>query len=404
MDYRVIASTVLYPEIIETKNGGCKVLDTHKNLEFLLKHFKIDVKHNLMSRRREIIIPNHFVFEDDIENDSLARIEYLATLNFMPTRQIDKFLDMLAAENAYHPIIESIQSKQWDGIERLHKFIKTIKTESPVMDYELIKTWMVAAVAAAFSKKGFTNHGVLVIQGVQGIGKTEWVKSLDPTNGGAVKVGVLLDPKNKDSVIGANRFWLIELGELDATLNKTDIAHLKSYITSSADDIRVPWGRKETHLVRRTAYVATVNEKNFLVDTTGNRRWWTITALAINYEHGFDMQQVWSEVYQLWLKGALTYLEYDLQDKVNIRNRDYEKIDPFKEKLLTNYDWSTPRRRALTTGEILDELDYLKPTTGECMRMSKILTDINGKEAIKRNGKRLHEVPEKLIGASKFRF
>ncbi len=252
---------------------------------------------------------------------------------------------------------------------------------------------MVAAIAAAHSMKGFTNHGVLVLQGEQGLGKTEWVKSLDPIKGKSIKVGVLLEPKIKDSIIGASRFWIIELGELDATFNKADIAHLKSYITSPVDDVRAPWGRCETRLVRRTAYIATVNEQNFLVDNTGNRRWWTISCKAINYEHGFDMQQVWAEVYDLWMRGAPTYLPHELQRTVNASNQEHEKIHPLKEKLLTWYDWDSPHRKELSVSAILEELGYPRPTLAEVSIMGKILVSINEKQPRRTKVVRLHEVP-----------
>lgn len=395
--YIKVTSPLLYPEKIEKKNGEVKVLDTYKNLEWLLTYFNAEVRYNSMTRRREIIIPNEYFFADDIENDSLARVEYIATVNGMPNKQIDRHLDVLAGENTYHPIIECIKDNPWDRIPRLDNFIETIESTNPDVDYAIIKTWMISAIAAAHSITGFTNHGVLVIQGHQGIGKTAWVKSLDPTDCGAVKVGVLLDPRSKDSVIGASRFWIIELGEFDATLNRTDIAHLKSFITSSVDDIRLPYGRRETRLIRRTAYVATVNEESFLVDTTGNRRWWTVIAKSINYQHGIDMKQVWSEVYQLWQDGALTYLPSDVQSIINDKNEQHEKVDPLKEKLLAAYDWSTTFRRRLTASAILGEIDYSKPTIAECTRMGKILTEINGKKSSKSNGMMVHEVPEKLL-------
>lgn len=390
----VVSDISNYPEKITTKEKVI-VLDTHKNLEWLLKQFRGKVCFNLMNRRREIIIPGMYVFKDDSENDCLSRIEYLATINGMPNKQIDKHLDVLAGENTYHPIVECISSKAWDGIARLDEFISTIKTTNPVIDTILIKTWMIAAIAAAHSEEGFINHGVLVIQGEQGIGKTAWVNSLDPCNSKAIKCGVLLDPKDKDSVIGASRFWIVEIGELDATFNKSDIAHLKSFITSPVDDVRVPWGRKETALVRRTAYIATVNENNFLVDANGNRRWWTVTAESINYEHNMDMQQVWSEVYHIWRKGGLPYLPPHLQSEVNIKNKDHEKIDPIRERLLTAYDWSLNHRDEFTVTEILNQLNYKNPTMAELVRAGKILTEINGKGGRKTNGIKLHSVPPK---------
>ncbi len=393
--FKVVLTPDLYPHK-ETRRSGVKVIEHHENLEWLLDHFHASIRHNQMTRKREIILPDTEFFKDDVENDSLTRIEEIAALNFFPWRNVDKFLDVIAGKSAYHPIVRSILTAPWDGVKRLSEFITTIKSTTPEMDKLIIRTWMTAAIAAAFSDKGFTNHGVLVLQGEQGIGKTEWVRKLDPISCGAVAVGVLLDPKSKDSIIGANRFWIVELGEVDATFNKADIAHLKSYITSSVDNIRVPWGRRENAMVRRTAYIATVNEHNFLVDTTGNRRWWVVSATEIDYQHDFNMQQVWAEVYAEWQAGALTYLPKDLQAQVNEKNVSHEKVDPLLELLTTSYDWTTTSRRQLTATDILIELDFKKPTIGECMRIAKMLIKINGKDGRKSNGVKIHDIPNKL--------
>lgn len=397
LESNVVVTKGDYPEIKKI-GKDIKVLDTHKNLEFLLSKFNAIVRYNRMTRRREVNIPHKYHFQDDSDNDMLARIEYLATLNEMPNKQIDKFLDMLAGENAYHPIVECINSNPWDNVPRLDNFINTLETNNPAQDKRVIKTWMMAAMKAAYSIEGFTNHGVLVLQGKQGIGKTEWAKSLDPLDCNAVKVGALIDPRNKDSIIGLNRFWIAELGELDATLNKTDIAHLKSFITSSADDIRVPWGRKETRFARRTAYIATVNDTSFLVDSTGNRRWWTIEVISINYQHNFNMIQVWAEVKYLLDNGALTYLPNELQEKVNVTNEAHEKLDPIKEKLLTWYDWSDTYRKELTATAVLEELGYIKPNREEATKMGRFLKEQNNNtEGRKSNGVKLHKVPCKIL-------
>lgn len=389
-----------YPEVQILKNGGVKVLDTYRNLEHLLRHFDADIRYNLMSRRREISIPGMNFFSDDRDNDTLAKIECLATNNNMPARQIDKWLEVLAGENAYHPIINSLKQNPWDGVRRLDEFIRTIESQNPEQDRIIIKTFMVMAMAAVHSTGDFVSHGVLVLQGDQGIGKTAWVKKLDPINCNAVKTGVLLDPRNKDSIIGVNRFWIAELGEVDATFNKTDIAHLKSYITSPVDDVRVPWGRKETRLIRRTVFIATVNQEKFLIDLSGNRRFWTVAVKSINYQHNFDMLQVWAEVKHEWLNGHLTYLDQNAQNKLNERNREHEKVDPLEELLLTHYDWTCDVSQWLTATEILRELGQAYCTHKEIIRMGTILSRINGKKGRRSMGVTLHEVPARYSSKS----
>ena len=45
-----------------------------------------------------------------------------------------------------------------------------------------------------------------------------------------IKDGITLNPSDKDSVMQCVRNWIVELGELDATFRKSDIASLKSFI------------------------------------------------------------------------------------------------------------------------------------------------------------------------------
>ena len=74
---------------------------------------------------------------------------------------------------------------------------------------------------------GFYSKGVLVLQGPQSIGKTPWVANLLPdTFADYVHLGMHLDPSNRDSVKTAVSHWIVELGEVDSTMNRADVAML----------------------------------------------------------------------------------------------------------------------------------------------------------------------------------
>ena len=396
--YIVVTDPALFPETEARKAGKdtiYKVLDTYKNLEWLLRYFRATVRYNKMTRRREVEIPNHGISSEDSENSALARVDYLATLNLMPRQNLDSHLNQIAWENAYHPITEMIERNPWDGVKRLHNFCATIHSPLGHVAEAIIRTWMVAAVSAAFTEKGFINQGVLVLQGSQGIGKTSWLKKLDPLGCDAVKEGAFLDPSNKDSVIQIASFWIVELGELETIFKKSEIGRLKSYLTMEADHVRLPYAKKITRLLRRTVYAATVNDFHFLGDDTGNRRWWTIPVDKID-DHNMDMIQVWAEVYELYKQGHPAVLEKAIQKEVNENNAEHEKIDSIEEELTTNYDWLAPARRETTATELLKEIGYKNPGKGECMRMANILYKLTGKKSRKSGSKRLHNVPFKL--------
>lgn len=391
--HRVIDAKGDYPAT-EFAGKIVKVLDVPDNLEFLLKKFNAKIRLNLMTRQREISIPGHFISKEDKANAELNLITSLAIINYLPTRLIDNHLDTIAQKNAYHPIVECRKNNPWDGERRLQDFArKTIKTYNPDLAEKIIITWMVAAMAAAHSENGFINSGVLVLQGKQSIGKTSWLRRLDPINCGAVRDGAFLDPSNKDSVIQLASYWIAELAEVETIFKKSEIGRLKSFITMQSDFVRAPYARKAVCLPRRTVYAATVNESNYLTDETGNRRWWTIPVIEVDYQHDFDMVQVWAEVYTTWKAGHPTYLTSELQAAVNSANKEFERIDPIREKLLSHYDWEATGRRYKSATQILEEIGIKNPTMLDARRLSLIVKDLNNGDRKISKGLTRHAVP-----------
>jgi putative DNA primase/helicase len=189
---------------------------------------------------------------------------------------------------------------------------------------------------------------------------------------------------------------MVELGELDATFRKSDIAQLKAFITRSKDTLRRAYAKLESHYARRTVFFASVNPRQFLHDPTGNRRYWTISCEAIDHKHGLDMQQVWAEVYEsLYRKGERWFLTPDEMACLNDHNKDFEVLDPIKERMQTRYNWDEPKTvwRWITATEIMLEIGFDRPNRADVTHCGQIIQEMNGREAKKSNGKKLSLVP-----------
>lgn len=382
-----------YPELSENLR---KVLDTSRNLKTLLDVFGISVRWNSMRREREIIIPKYELFPEDAENHALSVLCDLAINNFMPITRIDQHLDLIAQMDCYHPIVEGLAKHPWDGRPRLRRFIDCLETSNPELTQKLVKRWMVSAIAAAHSKTGFSSQGVLVLAGAQNLGKTRFIKALDPFNCKAVKGGSILDPKDKDCVKTLAGFWIAELGELDATFRKADIARLKSFITEDYDKLRFAYARKDSSLLRKTTYAATVNDPHFLVDDTGNRRWWTIHVTAINNDHGLDMVQIWAEVYHLWVNGEQTWLTQEEMQGLSIHNKRHEMINPLEELFHQFFDfsegWRSRPLKEFSATEVLRILGFQNPNRSQCTRMGIIISNATGKPPTRKTHCSIHHI------------
>ena len=366
-----------------------KPLATIQNLQVILERLGVRVRYNVVRKEEEITIPGASFSIDNMANASLAWImSECARFNY-PTDKVGDFLTFLADQNLYNPAIQFVTSKPWDGQRRLQDFCDTItaKGQDQSLKETLIKRWMLSAIAAAFRPEGVSAHGVLVLQGDQYLGKTKWFKSLVPDSTRLAQDGMMLRPDDKDSVKQACSFWLVELGELDATFRKSDIAALKAFLTRDRDVLRRAYARKESEYARRTVFFASVNPREFLHDPTGNRRYWTIECEHIDHSHNLDMQQVWAEVYALYQAGEGWFLLPEEMEALNHHNSDFEVRDPIEDRIHTQLDWSaTPDEWGWKSAtDVLLSIGLDHPSKADVTHGGFILRKLNGGKA-KRTG------------------
>jgi putative DNA primase/helicase len=248
----------------------------------------------------------------------------------------------------------------------------------------LVYKWLLSATAAAVMPRGFKARGVLTFQGPQGIGKTSWVMSLvdDPTlREILIKVDHHLDPHNKDSILGAITHWIVEIGELDSSFRKSDVSRLKGVLTSDSDKVRRPYAKTESEYQRRTVFCATVNEENFLVDHTGNSRWWTLPLVAINFQHDINMQQVFAQLALDVAAGAQWWLTKAEEVTLEQHNSDHRSVSLMRERLMGYIDLSRighPDNTNMGTVELLAKLEYKYPTNGDTKELTALLRELLG--------------------------
>ncbi|MFM7010268.1 MAG: VapE domain-containing protein, partial [Betaproteobacteria bacterium] len=319
-------------------------LCTAENVALLLGYYGCRARHNEMRHMMEY--EGFGVGEGDHEG-ALSLVWRLVMCNGLPWEMptVDRMLQTWAGEYKFHPVKDWIGSKPWDGESRIEALADTITVADGQRDMWLIylRRWLLGAINALYSKQGGASKHMLVLQGAQSAGKTSWFRKLAGGNP-VCKDGVMLDVKNKDSVRETLTWWLIELGELEATYQTRQIAELKAFVTKQSDEWRDPFARRQNVYPRRTAFVGTVNKDEPLADFTGNTRFATVTAEKINYTHDVDMQQVWAEVLSIWLHGTdeekRHYLSRDEEKLMEAQNERYVANGVAFDVVEFAFDWS----------------------------------------------------------------
>lgn len=392
-------------DMLPDQEPGKKPMSSISNLEAVLNRVGATIRYNVIKKTEEWFIPGEETSLDNQKNVIYARIVDLCLRCKMPVAQIKDFLLYLSDKNQFNPVMEWIKAADWDGISRLGDFCATITVKNeatmPAAKYlknVLITRWLVSAVAAAARPNGIAAQGVLVLQGDQYIGKTRWFKKLVPESLGLISEGKTLKPDDKDSVKQVISYWIVELGELDATFRKSDIAMLKSFLTRDHDIIRLPYAPCESMYARRTVFFGSVNKKEFLADDTGNRRYWTLECDNINHEHEINMQQLWAEIYSLYKDGEQWHLDKDEMALLNQSNQDFEMRDPIEERILSHYAWVESGiigGEWKSATEIMQDIGSLNPSKGEINRASMIVKKLNGAKTKKVVGRVLLLIPSK---------
>ena len=366
------------------------------NLREICRRLGVTIRYNEISKETEILIPGMGFSRDNEANASLAWLRSECSLFDFPPEPVQEYSIVLADENQFNPVRSWVGSKPWDGEDRFQALCDTVRAKYDDCDpnarwlkEQLIKRWMISAIAGAYSPSGVSAHGVLVFQGSQYLGKTKWFKNLVPGDLDLIKDGMLLRPDDKDSVKQVTSFWLVELGELDSTFKRSDIAALKAFITKDSDEYRRPYDKRESHYARRTVFFGSVNPREFLHDHTGNRRYWTIECEELDHSHDIDMQQCWAQVLSMYQAGESHFLTPGEMDALNDHNESFTAAEPVDEKIATGYDWaSSPATwEWKTSTQVLQEVGIDRPTRAEATTAAMTLRKLNGDKGRRSGGR-----------------
>ena len=360
---------------------------TLANISHLFRNYGITARYNLIKKKPEFLVENLSVLADNSDNAIFSYIKSLANLNGMRSSDVLRFAETVCSANPFNSVAIWIESRPWDRVDRLPQIYDTLTTDADfptALKEAIMRRWLLSAVAAACMTEGFRARGLLTLQGKQGLGKTQWFARLASemhSNTPVVLLGQHLDIANKDDVLTSIQHWIVELGELDSTFKK-DIAGLKAFITKDCDQVRKPYDRTDSVFPRRTVYGGSVNSPYFLVDPTGNSRFWTLPVVAIDYEHKVDMQQVFAQLHVEFAKGEQWWLTPEEEALLNEQNSFHLATNPTQELVRSAIDVNrvgADDLPAFGARELLVALGIKEPGNPQARDCGEVLRELLGK-------------------------
>lgn len=207
-----------------------------------------------------------------------------------------QFLRIARRWGSYDPVTEYLDSLTWDGVPRLDRWLQTYCNVEDSSDGYISMVggrWLIGAVARAYDP-GCKMDTVLVFEGAQGLKKSTAFGVLADRRGWFSDTPLVIG--DKDSLMTAACTWIVEMQEL-SSLTNSEVEAQKAFITAPTDKFRVPYGKTVQSSPRRCVFAATTNDREYLKDRTGNRRWWPVPVpgrIRV-FRLIADRDQIWAE-------------------------------------------------------------------------------------------------------------
>lgn len=290
-----------------------------------------------------------------------TRDDLTATLELVASRNrrnpSGTFLD--ECEHEYRKAVANGDTTDYiKGVFNRLKLDTSAEKQDPLLCYSLFRKWLISGARAPFNtlEKGDMYQGVIVLVGGQGIGKTRFMMKLIPDNA-LWAVGLKVNPNNKDSLMTVLTHWCAELGEFGTTMSDKRKEDLKNFFTRNSDILRKPYGRATENFPRKTFFYASTNDAKFLVDDTGDRRYWPVMIVGINFDGWTekDSRLMWGQVMTLafaeWDKnhtskkaGAVCWWLTQKEQKALSRMQESNKAESSEESTIKDLlDWSADK-------------------------------------------------------------
>ena len=203
---------------------------------------------------------------------------------------------------------------------------------------EMLKRTLIGAVARAYSP-GCKHDTACVIMGDQGAYKSSFWACLAHD----FFSDALSDISSKDDLMVLHRSWIMEWAELDHVTNRKHAGQVKAFLSQAVDMFRVPYGKATEAFPRRGIIVGTTNRTTgFLVDETGNRRFWVIPTTKTQSDQIdtaallLKRDAIWSAAVAAYRSGETNRLPAQYEQQLFEENESYVVDNPWQTEI---EDW-----------------------------------------------------------------
>ena len=251
-------------------------------------------------------------------------------------------LRILFQERSYNPVLEILQNlPKWDGVERCEHFLTKWALADDTPYVHECSRLIFAGGVWRMMLPGCKMDDVIVLVGKQGGGKSSLIRFLALHDDYFGEIKTVEGDKATEQLAGK---WVLEIPELAAFTRAKEVEAVKAFITRQKDSYRKPYDRNVDDRPRRCIFIGSTNNPNFLVDLTGNRRFYPVQTHSVGYDlfrHENECRDYiamcWAEALQKYEEGRMpNYANESLVDEYR-KAQEYATQDDWRIGVIEQY-------------------------------------------------------------------
>lgn len=326
------------------KKPESSVGDVRDIRDYLTEH-EVRSRYNVITRKYEI-------YNEDTATwcEKTDRME--STLYCHITEEIGKRIlksdlhQLLGSEFSpeYNPFVDYLGSlppiaddDTTDYIDQVASMVHVAAADNE-KHHRWFKKWFVAMIASWLDPE-VTNHVILAYIGRQGIYKSTFMRRLlPPVLSGYFSVRNYASRMDKDDRLMLAEKGLVALEEIDS-LTPRELNQLKAIVTAETIDERDAYSANRESRVHIASFCATGNNRRFLTDLTGNRRWlpFYVTDIDSPYTHPIPYERLYAQAHALYRAGFQYWFEADEVAELDAHNANFEEPNMVQELIETYF-------------------------------------------------------------------
>ena len=231
--------------------------------------------------------------DDDAFDDLYLLIdrEYFLKLAVADFRRIVR---AAARRSRFHPVRDYLAKLEWDGLERIDTWLIDYAGAQDTPYVRAVSRIVLIAACRRVRQPGCKFDEMLVLESGEGFEKST---AFEVLAGRWFNDSAPLHEKPREVIEQLRGRWIVECADL-AGMRKGEVEALKAFLSRKEDASTMKYGIETVTAPRQCIFVGTTNERNYLVSTTGNRRFWPIGV------EPFDIPGLTAARDHLWAEAA----------------------------------------------------------------------------------------------------